>query len=50
MQDPTFSATVETTDHHHPQPPLKRNNRKRPVFKLLPGQIAFRLVCLDVKA
>ncbi|KAI5436123.1 KH domain-containing protein HEN4 [Lathyrus oleraceus] len=46
MQDPTFTA-VET-DHQPPPPPssFKRNNKtKRPVFKVLPGQIAFRLVC-----
>ncbi|KAL5078951.1 hypothetical protein RYX36_007372 [Vicia faba] len=46
MQDPT-SAAVET-DHHQPPPPspYKRNTKtKRPVFKVLPGQIAFRLVC-----
>ncbi|XP_073220584.1 KH domain-containing protein HEN4 isoform X2 [Cicer arietinum] len=45
MQDPT-SAAVETNHHHQPPLPSKRNNRtKRPVFKILPGQIAFRLVC-----
>lgn len=45
MQDPT-SAT-ETDHHHHPPPSsAKRTNKtKRPVFKVLPGQIAFRLVC-----
>ncbi|XP_027360991.1 KH domain-containing protein HEN4 isoform X2 [Abrus precatorius] len=49
MQDPT---SVSETDHHHQQhhhhetASFKRSNRsKRPVFKVLPGQIAFRLVC-----
>ncbi|MED6137997.1 hypothetical protein PIB30_070217 [Stylosanthes scabra] len=44
MQD----AAVEPdyNHHHHQYAHLKRNNRtKRPVFKVLPGQIAFRLVC-----
>ncbi|KAJ1382146.1 Tetratricopeptide-like helical domain superfamily [Sesbania bispinosa] len=47
MQDPT-SAAAETDQQHQPPPPSssKRSNRaKRPVFKVLPGQIAFRLVC-----
>ncbi|CAJ2647339.1 unnamed protein product [Trifolium pratense] len=47
MQDPTYAA-VET-DYKQPPPPpssYKRNNKtKRPVFKVLPGQIAFRVVC-----
>ncbi|KAH1234407.1 KH domain-containing protein HEN4 [Glycine max] len=56
MQDP---ATSDTTDHQttpspSPSPKRKttttttttnRSNNKRPVFKVLPGQIAFRLVC-----
>ncbi|CAK8537123.1 unnamed protein product [Lathyrus sativus] len=46
MQDPT--STAVETNHQPPPPPssYKRNNKtKRPVFKVLPGQIAFRLVC-----
>ncbi|KAK7252446.1 hypothetical protein RIF29_36386 [Crotalaria pallida] len=46
MQDPN----PETESHHHNATAAaaawKRNGRfKRPVFKVLPGQIAFRIVC-----
>ncbi|RYQ81601.1 hypothetical protein Ahy_Scaffold1g107488 isoform B [Arachis hypogaea] len=49
MQDSTSASAAVEPDynhHHHQYAQLKRNNRtKRPVFKVLQGQIAFRLVC-----
>ncbi|RDX58213.1 RNA-binding KH domain-containing protein RCF3, partial [Mucuna pruriens] len=49
MQDPTPAAESDHRrhHHHHETPSSKRNSHraKRPVFKVLPGQIAFRLVC-----
>ncbi|TKY69973.1 KH domain-containing protein [Spatholobus suberectus] len=44
MQDPT--SEPDRHPHHETSPSSKRGARaKRPVFKVLPGQIAFRLVC-----
>ncbi|XP_015963343.1 KH domain-containing protein HEN4 [Arachis duranensis] len=50
MQDSTSASAAVEPDynhhHHHQYAQMKRNNRtKRPVFKVLQGQIAFRLVC-----
>ncbi|QCD90729.1 poly [Vigna unguiculata] len=50
MQDPTTSD-ADHRNHHETTPSSKRtvaanlHRSKRPVFKVLPGQIAFRLVC-----
>ncbi|KAK7366887.1 hypothetical protein VNO80_08890 [Phaseolus coccineus] len=50
MQDPTTSD-ADHRHHHETTPSSKRtavanpHRSKRPVFKVLPGQIAFRLVC-----
>lgn len=43
---PTMQNPSSSVDHDH-QAALKRssNRAKRPVFKVLPGQIGFRLVC-----
>ncbi|KAK7307271.1 hypothetical protein VNO77_40181 [Canavalia gladiata] len=46
MQDPTSTAETNNHNRHHETALSKRANRaKRPVFRVLPGQIAFRLVC-----